>query len=133
LLFPANGPSASQILPQHQDLSVGDWILDGPPEADCHFEVELLEPNKMMVLRSTSHLPPQVRDNDRVRMLWTWSFHLEETSAGKTRLLFRMRGDLEPWWLSLLYQLLIVPADFIMGRSFCLGLKKRVERSRQTR
>jgi len=29
--------------------------------------------------------------------------------------------------MRLLYHLAIVPADFVMGRSMCLGLKKRVE------
>ena len=39
LLFPDNGPSAERIVPELQDLHVGDRILDGPPEANCAFEV----------------------------------------------------------------------------------------------
>jgi hypothetical protein len=31
LLFPANGPSATHILPEHQQLQVGDRVPDGPP------------------------------------------------------------------------------------------------------
>src|SRR5215207_9314743 len=35
LLFPANGPSADRILPEHQRLAIGDQVPDGPPEAGC--------------------------------------------------------------------------------------------------
>lgn len=127
LLSPANPASAQELLPQHQDLKVGDRILDGPPEADCFYLVELLEPSKMMVLRSLTHLPKGLRANPRNHMEWTWAFYLDEVGDRETRLVFRVRGNLEPRWLRALYRLVIVPADFIMGRSFCLGLKKRVE------
>jgi hypothetical protein len=30
-LFPKNGPSADRIVPELQDLKVGDAVLDGPP------------------------------------------------------------------------------------------------------
>jgi hypothetical protein len=42
LLFPANGPSADRILPEHQWLQEGDGLPDGPPEVDCWFTVERL-------------------------------------------------------------------------------------------
>jgi hypothetical protein len=129
LFFPANGPSADAILPQWQDIKVGDHIPDGAPETNCFYEVEILEPNKMMVLKSWTHLPPQVRDNERVSMLWTWGFYLDDLGNGETRLLFRMRGNLKPWWMLALFQLVIVPADFVMARSFCSGLKRRIEHS----
>lgn len=32
LLFPANWPSATQLLPELRDLQVGDFIPDGPPK-----------------------------------------------------------------------------------------------------
>lgn len=56
-LFPENPRSADSILPEYQDLKVGDRIPDGPPEADCFYEVELLEPNKLLVLRSWTISP----------------------------------------------------------------------------
>src|SRR5690554_2929587 len=37
LLFPANRPAADSILPQYQDLKVGDRVPDGPPESGCFF------------------------------------------------------------------------------------------------
>src|SRR4051794_35966042 len=32
LLFPNNGPSADSLVPELQQLAIGDRILDGPPE-----------------------------------------------------------------------------------------------------
>ena len=133
LLFPANPASAESILPEHQKLKVGDRIPYGPPEADCFYVVEILEPNKMMVLRSWTHMPKGMRTNSKNRMEWTWAFYLNEISDSETRLLFRVRGNLEPRWLRGMYQVWIVPADFVMGRSFCLGLRRRVERLANTR
>jgi hypothetical protein len=57
LLFPANGPSVTRIVPELEHLQVGDHILDGPPDTDCWFNVEMLEPGRLMVLRSTTHTP----------------------------------------------------------------------------
>jgi hypothetical protein len=130
LLFPANAPSADRILPEYQHLKVGDHIPDGSPEAECFFQVEILEPNKMLTLRSWTHLPPKLRDKPRARLEWTWAFHLEPINKEKTRLLFRVRGTLKPWWLLAMYRLFIMPADFVMGRSLCSGLKERVEKAR---
>src|SRR3954451_23647114 len=44
LLFPANGPSAEVLVPGWQQLTAGDRILDGPPEAQCAFVVDDLDP-----------------------------------------------------------------------------------------
>ncbi|HEX6263092.1 MAG TPA: hypothetical protein VF097_09620 [Actinomycetota bacterium] len=128
LLFPANRPSADSILPEYQDLKVGDRIPDGPPESDCYFEVELLEPHKYMVLHSRTHLFQQLREMPGTEMDWTWTFHLEPLGERETRFLFRVRANLDPAWLRALYHVAVVPADFLMSRSMCLGLKKRVER-----
>jgi hypothetical protein len=127
LLFPGNDPSADEIMAQWQALRVDDRIPDGPPESGCFFQVEALEPNKYLVLRSWAHLPPNLRKDPRNRMDWTWGFYLEEADDNATRFIFRVRGSISPAWLRLAYHLLVVPADFIMGRSMCLGLKKRVE------
>jgi hypothetical protein len=130
LFFPGNRASADTILPKHQHLEVGDHIPDGPPETDCFFVVELLEPAKMLVLRSWTHLPPQIRKDARNKMEWTWAFYLDQVAEKETRFLFRVRGNLQPAWLAFTYNALIVPADFLMSRSLCLGLRRRVERKR---
>jgi hypothetical protein len=97
LLFPANGPSANQLLPEHQQLEVGDRVLDGPPEADCWFTVEQLEPDRLLVLRSTRHLPASWRQRG-LGMDWIWSWQLSQPDPGRTRLIQRNRMRLDPAW-----------------------------------
>lgn len=129
LLFPQNAPSADRILPELQDLQAGDRIPDGPPELGCFFVVEQLQPAHHLVLRSWTHLPPQLLDRPGVAMNWTWVFVTEQAGGGRTRFHFRWRARLQPLWLRILYQTLVMPADFVMSRSMCLGLKKRAERA----
>jgi hypothetical protein len=128
LLFPANQPSADRIVPEYQNLEVGDQIPDGPPESGCFFVVERLEPEHALVLHSRSHLPPALAKDERYAIDWTWAFQLTPLGADKTRLLFRFRGTLKPLWLLLAYQLFVVPADFVMSRGMCRGIKQRAER-----
>ena len=128
LLFPANGPSADRILPEHQQLTVGDQVPDGPPEADCWFTVEQLEPDRLLVLRSTRHLPASWRQRG-LAMDWIWSWQLDESTPERTRVIQRNRMRLEPAWFERAFLATIIPADFIMARSHLRGLRGRVEGS----
>jgi hypothetical protein len=128
LLFPANSPSADQLLPEHQRLAVGDRVPDGPPEAACWFTVERLEPQRLLVLRSTRHLPASWRQRG-LAMDWIWSWHLEEPTRGRTRVIQRNRMRLRPVWFERAFLATIVQADFIMARSHLQGLQRRVEAS----
>ncbi len=130
LLFPNNLASAEEVLPQFQDLKPGDVIPDGPPESGCFFTVEQMDPGHHLVLRSTTHLPPQLLDKRWVALNWTWTFALSPAGTG-TRFHFRWRASLRPFWLRIVFQVLIMPADFLMGRSMCVGLKRRVEQRRR--
>jgi hypothetical protein len=127
LLFPANWASADTIRPEWQGLAAGDHIPDGAPETGCFFVVELLERYEALVLRSWTHLPAQMRRSTRYRLDWTWGFYLEPVDETHTRLLFRTRASPRPAWLRLVYRVALVPADFVMGRSMCLGVKRRAE------
>ena len=129
LLFPANGPSANQLLPEHQQLAVGDRVLDGPPEVDCWFSVEQLEPDRLLVLRSTRHLPASWRQRG-LGMDWIWSWQLSQPAPGRTRLIQRNRMRLDPAWFQRAFLATIIPADFIMARSHLRGLQRRVEACR---
>jgi hypothetical protein len=126
LLFPANGPSADRILPEYQQLELGDRVLDGPPEADCWFTVERLEPHQLLVLRSTRHLPASWRQRG-LSMDWIWSWHLSEPAPGRTRLIQRNRTRLDPVWFERAFLATVVPADFVMARSHLRGLQGRAE------
>src|SRR4051812_3366536 len=122
LLFPANGPSAETLVPEWQQLAVGDRILDGPPEKHCDFVVEDLDPARLLVLHSREHLPPGWADRFGAGIDWTWAFVLDGIDGGRSRLLVRSRVRLHPWWVAALYRTLIVPADFVMSRQMLRGV-----------
>jgi hypothetical protein len=99
LLFPANGASAQRIHPDLQGLGVGDFIPDGPPHTQCGLDVEVLEPERALVLHSTSHLPLSWRD--RAELDWSWAFVLTPLDDGqRTRYQFRSRWTTSPWWFT---------------------------------
>jgi hypothetical protein len=130
LLFPANWPSADRIVPELQHLEVGAFIPDGPPETECGLIVRLLEPDRSLVLQSTSHLPVGWRERRIAELDWTWAFVLRPTLDGGTRFHFRSRWTTAPWWFTLGGRLLVVPADFVMSRDMLRGVKRRAERQR---
>jgi hypothetical protein len=128
LLFPANWPSASRIVPELQGLHVGDLVPDGAPETGCGFVVERLQPHRALVLHSTSHLPPRWREQHHAALDWSWAFVLRPLDSGRqTRFSFRSRWSTAPWWFTLGGRLLIVPADFLMSRDMLHGVKQRAE------
>jgi hypothetical protein len=128
LLFPENRASADHILEEFQDLHIGDFIPDGAPETECGFVVEQLEPPRLLVLHSTSHLPLEWRRDGRAAVDWTWVFTVVPTDSEHVRLIFRWRAATRPWWLTLSAWAVIVPADFIMSRDMLRGVKRRAER-----
>ena len=131
LLFPANAPSAERIVPELQQLRVGDLVPDGPPESDCNFVVEILDAPGRLLLHSRSHLPLAWRERLGADMDWTWSFALTECGPGRTRFHLRSRVRLAPRWIALAYRIAI-PADFVMARQMARGLKSRAERERRS-
>ena len=126
LLFPANWPSATTIVPTLQHLDVGDLVPDGPPESGCAFVVTRLEPDRHVVLRSTTHLPPGWAERFGAWLDWTWAFVLVRRPDGRTRFLVRSRVRAGPAWARPL-PAVIVPADFVMARQMLRGLRSRVE------
>jgi hypothetical protein len=126
LLFPANEPSANRIIPALQDLHVGSFIPDGPPETGCGMNVERLEPDAALVLHSTTHLPKSWRA--RAQLDWSWAFVLRPLDGGaRTRFVFRSRWTTSPLWFTIGGRLAVVPADFVMSRAMLRGVKQRAE------
>jgi hypothetical protein len=128
LLFPDNWPSATRIVPELQDIEVGTFIPDGAPETECGMIVEQLDPERALVLHSTSHLPMSWRRRHSAELDWSWAFVLRPLDGGtRTRFLFRSRWITAPWWFTLGGKLLIVPADFVMSRDMLRGVRRRAE------
>jgi hypothetical protein len=136
LLFPANWPSANRVIAELQDIEVGFFIPDGPPETECGLIVEQIDPERALVLHSTSHLPASWRRRHHAALDWSWVFVLQPLDGGRrTRFVFRSRWTTAPWWFTLGGWLVIVPADFVMSRDMLHGVKERAEmlaRSRST-
>ncbi len=134
LLFPANGPSATHVIAELQDLDVGDFVPDGAPETKTGFIVEELVPSRALILHSTSHLPASWRDSKRAVLDWSWTFVLTPIDDGsRTRYLFRSRWTTSPLWFTLGGWMAIVPADFVMSRDHLHGVKERAERLARSR
>ncbi|MCU0297902.1 MAG: hypothetical protein MUF33_05195, partial [Candidatus Nanopelagicales bacterium] len=109
LLFPDNLPSAERLEPQWvRNLGVGDTIPDGPP-GTAQFVVERADAPRVLVLHSTTHLPPGWDLKFGASLDWVWTFALDPVGEDRTRMLIRNRGRVQPRWLDLAYIGFITP------------------------
>ena len=126
LLFRGNWPSLDRLDPALvRDLRAGDLIPDGPP-GTAFFRVATVEPPHVLVLHSTTHVPPGW-ERYGAAIDWTWCFVLDRTAPQRTRVRLRLRARTAPWWLTALYRAVLVPADYVMAMGMLRGLKRRVE------
>jgi len=107
-------PSATRILPEFQNLAVGDVIPMGQGPG---WPVAVVEPNRALVLdmRNLGGLD------------WVWQFGLYPIDGTRTRLVSRSSVRAKVVWARLLTHA-IEPAGFLMTRRMLLGLKDRAER-----
>jgi hypothetical protein len=113
-LFGLGMHSADEILPEHQDVKVGDAFRLGPGRPFMRFEV--VDPDRALVVRFEDGT-------------WVWSFVLRPVDGG-TRLLSRNRiaapGASLPARLATTY--LMEPGSLVMERKMLLGIRQRAER-----
>ncbi len=122
--------SANRILPEFQNLKVGDKV----PLAPDGFgpTVAILEPQRALVLFGDTRLDP-----DAVPVMQpgnffavTWGWFLEEIDANTTRLIERWRCDWSSGVGSFFFmRLFLEPGAFIMERGMLLGIKRRAEKN----
>lgn len=112
-------PSATRILPEFQNLAVGDVIPLGQGPS---WPVGVMEPNRALVLdmRNIGGLD------------WVWQFGLYPLDETRTRLMSRSRVRTQAIWARLLTYA-IEPAGFLMTRRMLLGIKQRAEAMTLTR
>jgi hypothetical protein len=97
-------PSARNVHPEWQNLSVGDhlsaWSPGGPMDA---WEVAVLEPRRFLGLRGLSDLRGRVLDPTQPRppayIEGLWGFLLEELAGDRTRLVVGGYQSIRPRWL----------------------------------
>jgi hypothetical protein len=106
-------PSANRILPEFQDIAVGDEI---PVGRGPSWPVAAVEPNHALVLdmRNLSGFD------------WVWQFGLYTIDGNRTQLVSRSRVRTTAAWARLATYA-IEPAGFLMTRRMLLGLKQRAE------
>jgi hypothetical protein len=107
--------NANQIVPEWQDLKVGDevWLHPKAPP----LKVLAMEPGRAIVLENS------------------WTFVLHPIDDHTTRLIIRGRGDFNPDLKNTLLNFILwrgvfEPAHFIMERKMMLGIKERAEAGR---
>ncbi len=105
-------PSAIRILPEFQDLAVGDKIFLGREE----LTVAVLEPPRALALSSKAR-----------GMEWVWEFGLYPLDDQRTRLISRGNEHVPSTPVAWLGMGIMEPAAFIMTRRMLLGVKERAE------
>ncbi|MGE5623423.1 MAG: hypothetical protein ACM3UP_00200 [Methanocella sp.] len=121
--------SSSHILPQFQNLKVGDIVPLGP---DSGWEVIRLEPNRLMVLTAWVDLKSgrsvKAGDPEPAQSYIHSSevYLLEELDANTTRFTVRDRLDFEMGGANIVGYVM-EPGYFIQESAFMKGVKKRAE------
>ncbi len=106
-------PSADRILPEFQQLSVGDVIPIGRGAA---FPVAAIDERRSLVLGGSSD-----------GMQWVWELSLSPLDGRRTRLISRNRARVPQTLGWRLFMWMLAPAAFIMTRKMLRGLKRRAE------
>ena len=146
------GSSARELLPEFQDLEVGQLV---PVAPEMGFRVDVLEPERSLVLYNDSELvaeqsraaaerlaevtaeggaPPQglkmaggLSQATMADFKASWAFVLEPLDGGQTRLLERLRVWTTPGPAAAITGPLMDFGIFLMTRKQLLGIKQRVE------
>ncbi len=111
-------PSARVVIPELQDLAPGD-IVPMSPDGKHGMKVRSMDPPRSMVWGEPD------------RTTWTW--HLDETADGSTRLLARVRSRYRWCSPSIAFSLLIEFGDVWMMRKMLLTLRERAEGAQHRR
>jgi hypothetical protein len=108
-----DAPSAERILPEFQQLRVGDVV---PVGRGGGFPVRIVDPCRALVLGGESGGAG-----------WLWQLGLYPANSRQTRLVSRNQARLPRTVGWALFMCLLEPAAFIMTRRMLLGLKSRAE------
>ncbi len=138
IVWRIDNPSVDRIVPELQQLSVGDLIPDSV-NGTAHFRVVAIEPGRALILHSRRHptsgiWPDLTAPNPGLYLDFSWAFVLKEAVDGTTRLLLRSRSTVmlgrkpAPAWMRVFLPLADF-ADFIYSRQMLRGIRQRVERT----
>jgi hypothetical protein len=124
ILFGIRTRSAGRIIPELQNLAVGERVPDSENGAS-YFTVARLDRPHELVLRSHTHPLPMYRDVD-----FSWAFVATDQGRG-TRLIMRARVSYTPVWHPALVRWLIAvgfgAGDLVQAGGMLHGIKRRAE------
>ena len=140
LVWRVSATNATDILPEFQELEVGDVIADGPDHA-AYFHVRRVEPERAIVYHSVRHpyrghplpdtraatlaaMEQRLRDGGRY-LDFSWAFVLEPIDVGHTRLIIRTRANYAPGFLRLI-QVPLGWVDLFHAHTILGGIRRRV-------
>ncbi|HMK92079.1 MAG TPA: SRPBCC family protein [Thermoleophilia bacterium] len=117
--------SADTVVPELQDLQVGDRVPDSD-DWSVFYVVDQVEPGSHLVLHSTSHNVGPIETID-----FSWAFALLPVAgdAGATRLLVRARVAYTPALLYPLVETVIGLGDWVNVSVMLRGIRERAERT----
>jgi hypothetical protein len=124
LTFGIRQRSADRIVPELQQLAVGDRVPDSE-DGSVFFTVEKVEAPHALVLHSTRHVIGPIKTID-----FSWAFVIREVSPGRSKLLIRARTRYTPRKALPFVEFVIGPADFVNAGAMLRGIKHRVESAR---
>ncbi len=125
--------NADQILPQYQNIKVGDHLKLGPKGYPA-YTVLGVQPQQALILAAADVIP----ERDGITLpdplpkeytLSNWVFYLYPITPHTTRLLVRSLLDYEPngWSKWMIWRVITEPIAFVMERKMLREIKKRVE------
>jgi hypothetical protein len=112
--------SANRIVPEWQDVRVGDEVKFSP---EVGLAVALLEPGRSLVLRGGVPLGNTTPPYD-----FTWAFALQDAPDETTRLLVRERYAYTRRWARFLIEP-VEAVSFVMSQKMLRGIRDRSERA----
>ena len=107
--------NADRVLPERQQLRIGDKVRLSQGENTPYFVVTAIEPGRTIILGGDD--PPT-----------SWGFIINPTDENSTRLVIRFRQNFEPTFGNVLaWRVFTDPITFIMERKMLQGIKSRAE------
>ncbi len=111
--------SADRIVPEWQDIGVGDQVRLHP---EVPLAVAVIDPGRSLVLRGGVPMGDTPAPYD-----FTWAFTLNDQPHATTRLLVRERYGYTQRWSVLLVEP-VEAASFVMTQKMLRGIRDRAER-----
>lgn len=126
-------PPADRILPEYQNLALGDIVPDGPP-GSAFYDVVGIEENRLLLLHATSHfkyMAPRFVYRTRLAPAgaFCWAFLLTEMAPGESKLESWWQAEVQPKTVARLLRAPLALVDRAHQRQILRGIKKRVEDS----